>query len=894
MKTKNKYRNLFYLALFIIAIGFSTPIFAQTLCPQVSELSDDGSTKTYDYEYGASVASEYADDRYWLDQTDGYNLLYLNSVHVFDELENGVFGQPYASWHMTVAPFYMPEECEGMDPTDLEDCFLDNFDPLTGFWSIYADDLTRLYTVEWDTFLPGPYATEDLCEWYSVEELERDQLVEYENFVIWDWDAFCYEEGSAEYDDLCASYATTGECFEARGCADGVFVNFYESDEGWFDDFASYFYVFREVEGEVERSRSDLVDMVFYNQLDKDSDGLSDTAELSAGTDPDDSDSDDDGLNDGDEVNSYETDPLDSDSDDEGLLDGEEVLTYNTDPNNSDTDGDSLDDKIEVDNELNPNDANDATTDDDGDGLANADEILIYDTDLHDSDSDDDSLSDGDEVNIYLTNPLDDDTDSDDLEDNQEILMGADPNDTDSDDDGLTDGSEVYTHTTSPTDSDSDDDGLNDGDEVNIYGSNPNDDDSDNDGLSDGDEVSVYNSDPVSSDSDGDSLADGDEVSDYGTNPADNDTDDEGLFDGEEVLTYNTDPLDEDSDDDEWSDYEEVNAAITKDPLKFDNLIAQTFQHDFNGDGFSDLLAFYPDGEFYVILSDGDEFVDSGFWISGLGDYTSIPFTGDFNNDGKDDVAVMNPEDGRVQAGLSDGSSFSSDGTWSSGYDENSTREFVGDFDGDGFSDILTFDSDAGEVFVSLANGSSFDSETKWITSFGYDSSFQFVGEFDGNDQTDFIAYQSDGTFEVATSLGDSFDDQGTRGNSFPTTTTQMAAGDFNGDCLIDVVGMTVSTESPSWQTSTWDVFASNGTSFIDDGTWAISESMSSTGSGCAESTSSDGSNDSGSSTGSGKYPLQQFIPIKIIDVIQNNDDDEKTWTIKKPNELFQFQRGNQ
>ena len=41
-------------------------------------------------------------------------------------------------------------------------------------------------------------------------------------------------------------------------------------------------------------------------------------------------DSDQDGLIDDDEINSYFTDPFDSDSDDDGLGDGDEVVTYNT------------------------------------------------------------------------------------------------------------------------------------------------------------------------------------------------------------------------------------------------------------------------------------------------------------------------------------------------------------------------------------------------------------------------------------------------------------------------------------------------------------------------------------------------------------------------------------
>jgi len=59
--------------------------------------------------------------------------------------------------------------------------------------------------------------------------------------------------------------------------------------------------------------------------LDSDSDGLTNLSEYQQGTDPTDSDSDDDGLNDNAEVSVYDTDPTDSDSDDDQMPDGWEV-----------------------------------------------------------------------------------------------------------------------------------------------------------------------------------------------------------------------------------------------------------------------------------------------------------------------------------------------------------------------------------------------------------------------------------------------------------------------------------------------------------------------------------------------------------------------------------------
>ncbi|MBE0517047.1 MAG: hypothetical protein IBX41_06625 [Methanophagales archaeon] len=87
--------------------------------------------------------------------------------------------------------------------------------------------------------------------------------------------------------------------------------------------------------------------------------------------DPTNSDTDGDGLSDGDEVHIYKTDPTKWDTDGDGLSDGDEVHIYGTDPTKWDTDGD---------------------------GLSDYEEIFIYGTDPTKWDTDGDGLSDGEEI----------------------------------------------------------------------------------------------------------------------------------------------------------------------------------------------------------------------------------------------------------------------------------------------------------------------------------------------------------------------------------------------------------------------------------------------------------------------------------------------------------------
>ena len=182
---------------------------------------------------------------------------------------------------------------------------------------------------------------------------------------------------------------------------------------------------------------------------DADNDGLNNLAEFSAGTDPNNSDTDGDGLSDGDEVNLFDTDatrsdtdddgisdyqeiksyltnPLLSDSDGDGLLDGEEIYDYFTKPLISDTDGDGILDGWEVKHGLDPNDQSDVGHDPDEDGLSNLREYELGTIPDH-PDSDADGLNDGDEVNLHLTNPLEGDSDSDGMPDGWEVKYKLNP-----------------------------------------------------------------------------------------------------------------------------------------------------------------------------------------------------------------------------------------------------------------------------------------------------------------------------------------------------------------------------------------------------------------------------------------------------------------------------------
>jgi hypothetical protein len=252
-------------------------------------------------------------------------------------------------------------------------------------------------------------------------------------------------------------------------------------------------------------------------------------------------------------------DPNDIDSDDDGLKDGFEIKVFKTNAFSSDTDEDGMNDYWEVVFGTDPK-QKDSHIGNDGDSLSNYEEMLMG---YHPwiTDTDRDGTPDGEE-----------DKDGDGLTFIQEWRLGLNDNDIDSDNDLLPDGYEISIGK-DPTKKDdlsdrnlypdTDGEGLPDILEVpEAYGTDPTLTDTDGDGISDYDEVFKYKSDPTNFDTDGDLIPDGVEVSVDGWNlliPDDleGDLDGDGVSNLQEII-YGGNPNLADTDGDGTSDYDEI------------------------------------------------------------------------------------------------------------------------------------------------------------------------------------------------------------------------------------------------------------------------------------------------------------------------------------------------
>ncbi|MEQ9503760.1 MAG: hypothetical protein RIT81_43295 [Deltaproteobacteria bacterium] len=255
---------------------------------------------------------------------------------------------------------------------------------------------------------------------------------------------------------------------------------------------------------------------------DLDGDGLTNLTEYTLQTFPNDLDTDDDGLSDGDEDRNHngviepdETDPRLFDTDGDGLSDGQErgaitPLTSSrpgiagtdanvfipdannattTDPLNADTDGDGLSDGVEdanFDGAVQPTETDPLDLDTDDDGLSDGDEDANHngtvdagETSPIDFDSDDDGIWDGVELGVSMP-ILDPDgqgplkgTDVNRWRPDMDPSTTTDPLNPDTDGDGVIDGDEDWNHNglyeppqeLDPNSPDSDGDGVGDANE---------------------------------------------------------------------------------------------------------------------------------------------------------------------------------------------------------------------------------------------------------------------------------------------------------------------------------------------------------------------------------------------------------------------------------------------
>ena len=200
---------------------------------------------------------------------------------------------------------------------------------------------------------------------------------------------------------------------------------------------------------------------------------------------------------------------------------------------------------------------------------------------------------------------------------------------------------------------------------------------------------------------------------------------------------------------------------------------------DVDGNGLTDLITFDAvAGSWSVSLSRGTSFSPSTTWLPSFGGTSSTPLLGDWNADGRTDLATYNSGSWAFATSTAAGFQTGTVSPLSFG----SGMPLTGDFNGDGIIDIGTYNN--GSWQVALGTGSGFSPASSFSRSLGSSSATPLTGDFNGDGYTD-IAVVESGTVTVATSSGSSFPQAATWLPGFGSA--NYTSADFNGDGLTDV-----------------------------------------------------------------------------------------------------------
>ncbi len=252
-----------------------------------------------------------------------------------------------------------------------------------------------------------------------------------------------------------------------------------------------------------------------------------------------------------------------------------------------------------------------------------------------------------------------------------------------------------------------------------------------------------------------------------------------------------------------------------------ENVLTSTRLGDFNGDGHDDILLRNLDGRWYFYPMQGSEYlIDERGFVPLTRDLNyGLAGIGDFDDDGKDDVALRHL-DGRFRIYFMDGLRYHQILDFEH---EDVSMEFqvvgVGKFDSFGDNDEIVLRHRLTGNWRKLEFSTFFGEYEARVDNFDFrdlssDTNLNVVGlgDFDGNGVRDFLMRQSDGRWYyilIGSSFSDRLLEEGFLNLEQDISYGLAGIGDFNGDGKDDIM---LRHEDGSWL-----YYAMDGSRFIKD-----------------------------------------------------------------------------
>ncbi len=195
--------------------------------------------------------------------------------------------------------------------------------------------------------------------------------------------------------------------------------------------------------------------------------------------------------------------------------------------------------------------------------------------------------------------------------------------------------------------------------------------------------------------------------------------------------------------------------TVSGNPINVGQYPAAVVVADFNGDGIADLATSNLDGTVTILLGNGSGgfmFIGPNINASGFSPALTV---GDFNGDGNADIAVANQYANNVTILLGDGTGHFTQAMGSPvTVGAGPVSIVVGDFNGDGKLDLATANNGSNNVTILLGNGMGGFAATSASPAAGTQPQAISAGDFNGDGKLD-LAVANNGGNNVTILIGD-------------------------------------------------------------------------------------------------------------------------------------------
>jgi hypothetical protein len=240
------------------------------------------------------------------------------------------------------------------------------------------------------------------------------------------------------------------------------------------------------------------------------------------------------------------------------------------------------------------------------------------------------------------------------------------------------------------------------------------------------------------------------------------------------------------------------------------NPLCMTTTHDFNNDGYSDILWSDTSGDLALWEMNGSTILNPS--TTGLGTVPApwaIFGQRDFNGDGNADILWRNTSTGDIAIWEMNGTTILNPNA--SGVGNAPTAWSIvgtGDFNGDGYADILWRNTTTGDLAIWEMNGTTvLNANASGVGNVALNWTVVGVGDFNGDGKADILWRNTNGNVAIWEMNGTTISSSTTFGN-MPTTWFVAGTGDFNGDRMSDIL----------WRDNAGDVaiWEMNGTTILN------------------------------------------------------------------------------